>query len=546
MTTLRLLTVFLLGSAWAEAQPAPGFMVDLRPLESNTLPALHSFVLAADGGRWLVAGGRTNGLHHFVESTEGGTNPPPNAFPPSLANNRIWVIEPASAKVWSSTVQNLSPAISDQLSATNAQGYQDGNTLYVVGGYGLDRASGQMTTFGSVAAIQVKETIDAVVQGQPLDRFIQQTQVYTSCPDAGTTAYNTCQSDPAVVKKFNCQQYVGTPQWAKCTEDLLAFCRTRRSEATTACIRAVGAGNRGGIPTGQQFYLKVAGGALEKVGTTFYLIFGQQFEGLYSVNEGDYGKWPVSQVYTRRAAAFQFTPNPLRADLLNVVLQDPNDAEAPFNRRDLNVLPNLNPADAAPRIGVYGGVFRPGRDQAYQEPIFVENVADPAAFTVRVDGSHKQMMNQYDCARIPLYDRGNRRMIALFIGGISLYYLDAKTRRLRMDEGLPFVQDVSALMLGANGRWSEFVRSQPLDSRMGTNAVFIPDEAIPAASNGVLYLDAVKPPQRIGWVFGGILSDTAHSGSPSGVGSRASNALYEVWLTPQTADPVWLPAAAAR
>src|SRR5260370_23898742 len=124
---------------------------------------------------------------------------------------------------------------------------------------------------------------------------------------------------------------------------MLAYCRTQQTAATAACVRSVTSGKRQGLPQGTAFYFKNSGGGLEKVGGVFQLVFGQDFEGLYSVNQGDYGKWPVTQTYSQRVTAFQFTPKPLQVDLLNLVLQDPNDATAPFNRPDLNAAPGGGP-----------------------------------------------------------------------------------------------------------------------------------------------------------------------------------------------------------
>jgi hypothetical protein len=539
---MRALILILFSTAYAQAQAVPPFMVDLRPVNAPGLPGLHSFAAATDGKYWLLIGGRTNGLHWFVQSSNGGTVPPPNAFPPSVANRMAWVLDPATGNTWSSPLQNLKASLRDHLSSTNAQAYQDGDTLYVMGGYGLDSTSEQMTTFGLVTAVQVKETISAIVNGSPIDGFLEQTSTYTSCPLAGTNAYNTCTNSSTVIAKFNCAQYQGTAKWATCTNEMLAYCRMQQTAATGACVKSVMAKNRDGQPQGTAFYFKNSGGGLEKAGSIFQLVFGQDFEGMYSVSEGDYGKWPVTQVYSQRVAAFQLTPHPLKVDLLNLVLQDPNDATAPYNRRDLNVTPAINPATGQPRIVAFGGVFKPGQDTGYQEPILIDNAGDPMNFTVKVDKGYLQLLNQYDCARVALYDRTARQSTTLFLGGISLYYLDPKTHKLRLDTGLPFVQDISALTLNANGTWSEAVRSVPIGRYLGADAIFMPDPGIPAAANHVLFVDGLNLPRRIGWMFGGIESQGPRGGSSNGVGTNASNALFEVWLTKPGATPIWIPA----
>src|ERR1700722_2749405 len=111
--------IFFSVLACAQAQVGPPFMLDLKPVPSAGLPALHSFVSATDGKYWLLLGGRTNGLHWFVQSSIGGTVPPPNGFPPAMANRMAWVLDPVAGPAWSSPLQNLPANFRDHLSATN-------------------------------------------------------------------------------------------------------------------------------------------------------------------------------------------------------------------------------------------------------------------------------------------------------------------------------------------------------------------------------------------------------------------------------------------
>jgi hypothetical protein len=100
------------------ATVGPRFTVDLVDVDSSTLPALQSFSAAqGSSGKWLIVGGRTNGLHLFVQSSNGGTTPPPNAFPTTSANQNLWVIDPFSVKAWSAPLSSLPAPISDALSA---------------------------------------------------------------------------------------------------------------------------------------------------------------------------------------------------------------------------------------------------------------------------------------------------------------------------------------------------------------------------------------------------------------------------------------------
>jgi hypothetical protein len=536
---LPLALVGLLGAAapHAQAATAPPFLLDLVPVDSHTLPALHSFVVGEANGKWLVLGGRTNGVHLFVSSSDGGSTPPPNAFPPAQANRSLWVIDPQARQAWSSPLQNLKPAIADALSATNANGAQDdkGN-LIVVGGYGLDSASKQMITFSTVTVLQVANVINAIIAGQPVDKFITQYTSVIDCPQWASNAYNACVSKAQAF----CKQGQG---WSQCMSAATQNCLPAQAQQMQTCATAVLNGTAAGkYPVNKGYYTQVAGGGLKRLGNVFYLAFGQNFQGLYSVNEGDYGKWPVNQVYTERLVMLGFSPDLKTLGVLGQVLQDQNDPLRQFHRRDLNVLPAITPS-GTPSINAYGGVFVPGETGAYRQPIVITQGSGTSLANVTVDTSYQQFMSQYECAAIPLYDRTAKSMSTVLVGGISLYYLDRKTGELQMDEGLPFIDNLTVLT-AAGSQWAEYVRRQPLDGRIGANGHFGAAPGLAQSSNGVLYVDGLKNRTLLGWVYGGIYADVPHAGDSTGHRSKASNTLYEVWLTPTApASGYWVQAS---
>ena len=537
---MNILAVILMLSAAAKGMAAgPPFSVEMVAVNPTALPALHSYSLAQSNGKWLLFGGRTNGLHLFTQSSNNGTTPPPNAFPTEMANRLAWVIDPVALKSWSYPLTGLPQSIADQLSANNAESIQDGDWLYIIGGYGRDSKSGKMVTFPYVAVVQVGATINAILTHQPLNQFIQQISTYVDCPTFASNAYNTCFG--AASQK--CQT---GPGWAQCMKDAQTACLTQQLQAQNQCIGKVESGATQGLPTNTGYYATVTGGGLRKVGDIYYLVFGQNFQGLYSVAEGDYGKWPVNQVYTQRVTALWIKPTPPSAAVLSIVQQDPNDFNAPFNRRDMNVLPDLTP-DGTERIAVHGGVFVPGQDTAYRQPILIDNGADPSKVSVTVDKNYQQMISQYECATLPLFTQatGGGDMIDVSFGGISLYYLDEKTDKLRMDEGLPFIDSLSALIHAADGTWSEYVRLKPMPDLMGADALFIPAPVVKKASNGVIFLDALKQRTMVGWVFGGIVASRPEAGGATDQYSKASNALYEIWVDPAPPPQnYWMPALA--
>src|SRR5688572_25492911 len=98
---MQLLNRYLLVLGIASAIPGfsqfgtlPPFTVEIEPV-STTVPGIHSFAFAQSGPRWLIIGGRTNGLHGFSSN---------DAFPTQYANNEIVVIDTTTWQYWSATL----------------------------------------------------------------------------------------------------------------------------------------------------------------------------------------------------------------------------------------------------------------------------------------------------------------------------------------------------------------------------------------------------------------------------------------------------------
>jgi hypothetical protein len=134
----------------------------LEVVESTANPkslpkGLQSFAFAQAGGKWLFVGGRTNGFHRTSTSSR--------TFPVAYANEQLIVVDPVSGQSWS---RNLPAAYLARLSSSNTEGFQDGGTLYVAGGYGSNCGRDDPScynTYPNLTALQVQNVIDAVVAG---------------------------------------------------------------------------------------------------------------------------------------------------------------------------------------------------------------------------------------------------------------------------------------------------------------------------------------------------------------------------------------------
>jgi len=102
-----------------------------------------SGVIGQYKGLLVLIAGRTNGLHGF--DNNGVLN-----FPVSAQNTNIYVVNLTTGAVYSRALNDPSSGLTqaqiDTLSVTNPEGYQEADTLYMAGGYGIDTQSG---TFGT-------------------------------------------------------------------------------------------------------------------------------------------------------------------------------------------------------------------------------------------------------------------------------------------------------------------------------------------------------------------------------------------------------------
>jgi hypothetical protein len=141
------------------------FAVTLTPVALAGLPALQSYVIGEADGKWLLLGGRKDGLHK---------RRPFETFLAADNNTIAYVVDPVAQAVWSQAVASLTPSLASQLQSTNMEFVQRDDTLYVVGGYGYDVGAGDHVTHAYLTAIDVPEAIAAIIAGAPLAPHVRQ------------------------------------------------------------------------------------------------------------------------------------------------------------------------------------------------------------------------------------------------------------------------------------------------------------------------------------------------------------------------------------
>src|SRR6185436_8805557 len=155
-----------------------------------------------------------------------------------------------------------------------------------------------------------------------------------------------------------------------------------------------------------------AGAHLEKLDTTFYLVFGHKFTGAYhradSLN---------IQQYSNAIRTFQIHDDGINLSIAN--FQQTVDT-ANFHRRDYNLVPQIFP-DRQFGFTAFSGVFRYGINQPFLNSVDIK----PMLFSV--NNTFTQNLSNYESAVMPIYDSLGNIMHNVFFGGMSLYYVDTTT-----------------------------------------------------------------------------------------------------------------------
>jgi hypothetical protein len=146
------------------AQTDP-FQLYLQPLRIEGLPGIQSFAYGQYNGLWVIIGGRTDGLHQ---------RQPFASFLPEGCNGEITVVDPVTEKVWRAPLTSLSLPLQDQMSSTNMEFHQEGDYLYLVGGYGYSRTIDSKLTYALITAVDLRGVIYAVQQKSNLAPFFRQ------------------------------------------------------------------------------------------------------------------------------------------------------------------------------------------------------------------------------------------------------------------------------------------------------------------------------------------------------------------------------------
>lgn len=157
--------VLLLITNCAFSQSTFDYQVQLNPINIPNFPGIHSYAFAQHNGKWLIIGGRIDGIH---------ARQPFNSFPVTSNNTNIFVVDIATNQFWLASVNSLTTALKEQLQATNFNFYQDDTTLYLIGGYAFSATANDHITFNKMTSVDVPNLINAVIAGDSIANNFKQ------------------------------------------------------------------------------------------------------------------------------------------------------------------------------------------------------------------------------------------------------------------------------------------------------------------------------------------------------------------------------------
>ena len=158
-------SILVLITAAQKSIPRFPFSIRLEPMEMTDMPALQSFAYANWQGKWLLIGGRKDGLHR---------RQPFAGFDEEGQNKYIYVVDPVTKKVWKQSLEKFPASIAEQFKSTNLEFCQTGDRLVLAGGYGFSKSSDEHITYPYLTIIKVDHLINAIVNAQPLKDVIVQ------------------------------------------------------------------------------------------------------------------------------------------------------------------------------------------------------------------------------------------------------------------------------------------------------------------------------------------------------------------------------------
>lgn len=155
--TLLLVCVAIMSvtSLSSTAQPQIPEVI-IRPKQITGLQGLQAYAFGTYNGKWVLIGGRTDGLHLRQASS---------SFSATGNNQQIYVVDPVANQVWTASVTSLPTNLKEQLQSTNMQFAQVDTILYLTGGYGYSASNNNHITYPYITSVHLPSLVNAIQNG---------------------------------------------------------------------------------------------------------------------------------------------------------------------------------------------------------------------------------------------------------------------------------------------------------------------------------------------------------------------------------------------
>ncbi|MBI2272086.1 MAG: T9SS type A sorting domain-containing protein [Bacteroidetes bacterium] len=263
--------------------------------------------------------------------------------------------------------------------------------------------------------------------------------------------------------------------------------------------------------------LAICGTHVQKIDSTYYLVFGHRFDGRYdrSSTTGFH-----VQRYSNEIRKFNIADNGTNLSITNYSADHDS---VNFHRRDLNIIPQRY-FSGEKGLTAFSGVFQYDVNLPYLTCINISKNGNT------VDQSFNQNLSQYHSAYTAIYDSVPGKQYNIFFGGISLYYIDTLSNAQVKDTTVPFVNTVSIVVRDKNNTYTEYNSNTTMPALLGTNAYFFPAPGIQMISNEIIDYTNLSGNRLIGYITGGIDTPDPNISLSDPSLSSANSLVYEVWL----------------
>lgn len=165
MKTKLVISFFVLACTILSNAQTTSFQIAIEPVNITGLGGVQAFAYGQHDGKWLIIGGRIDGLHR---------RQPFASFAESGNNKQLIVIDPVNLQKWYAPLSALTPDLQEQLSSTNMQFHQNGKYLYITGGYGFSGSLDDHTTYGKLTAVDIPNAITAIINKSTFSQYFRQ------------------------------------------------------------------------------------------------------------------------------------------------------------------------------------------------------------------------------------------------------------------------------------------------------------------------------------------------------------------------------------